>query len=183
MEKKYTDDSYALHTDLYQINMVQSYWQDQIQNKKAVFEIISENFLLTVDMRFLLDLKKSSIILRSFVFQNSDIDYLQNELHTMKNFWIIYRNLDFTDHPLHERRRARIRQMSRSLQVEAPLAEAQLIETALLNIVNYQTLIATKASRIKQVIGDEVCSGIRFKTGSRNGCGNLGSESRLYCRL
>ena len=40
--------------------------------------------------------------------------------------------------------------------MEAPLAEAQLIETALLNIVNYQTLIATKASRIKQVVGDEV---------------------------
>ena len=42
------------------------------------------------------------------------------------------------------------------IQVEAPLAEAQIIETALLNIVNYQTLIATKASRIKQVVGDEV---------------------------
>ena len=41
------------------------------------------------------------------------------------------------------------------IRIEAPLAEAQLIETALLNIVNYQTLIATKASRIKQVLGDE----------------------------
>ena len=42
------------------------------------------------------------------------------------------------------------------LSVDAPLAEAQLIETALLNIINYQTLIATKASRIKQVVGNEV---------------------------
>ena len=41
------------------------------------------------------------------------------------------------------------------IRVDAPLAEAQLIETALLNIVNYQTLIATKASRIKQVVGNE----------------------------
>ena len=39
--------------------------------------------------------------------------------------------------------------------IEAPLAEAQLIETAMLNIINYQTLIATKASRIKQVLGEE----------------------------
>lgn len=38
------------------------------------------------------------------------------------------------------------------IRIEAPLVEAQLIETALLNIVNYQTLIATKASRIKQII-------------------------------
>ncbi|MDV2686933.1 nicotinate phosphoribosyltransferase, partial [Alkalihalophilus lindianensis] len=48
------------------------------------------------------------------------------------------------------------------LRVDAPLAEAQLIETALLNIVNYQTLIATKASRIKQVVGHEVA--IEFGT-------------------
>ena len=42
------------------------------------------------------------------------------------------------------------------VRIEAPLVEAQLIETALLNIVNYQTLIATKASRIKQIIKNEV---------------------------
>ncbi|HSI67145.1 MAG TPA: nicotinate phosphoribosyltransferase, partial [Planococcus sp. (in: firmicutes)] len=41
------------------------------------------------------------------------------------------------------------------LRIEAPLVEGQLIETALLNIVNYQTLIATKASRIKQVVQEE----------------------------
>ncbi|MFP3514390.1 nicotinate phosphoribosyltransferase, partial [Peribacillus sp. SIMBA_075] len=49
------------------------------------------------------------------------------------------------------------------LRVEAPLAEARLIETALLNIVNYHTLVGTKASRIKQVIGD----GSALQFGSR----------------
>jgi len=42
------------------------------------------------------------------------------------------------------------------MRIEAPILEAQIIETAILNIVNYQTLIATKASRIKQVVGDDV---------------------------
>src|SRR5699024_3115876 len=41
------------------------------------------------------------------------------------------------------------------LRVEAPLAEAQLVETALLNIVNFQTLIATKAARIKQIVPEQ----------------------------
>ena len=42
--------------------------------------------------------------------------------------------------------------------VEAPLVQAQLIETPILNIINFQTLIATKASRIKQVVGKGVLS-------------------------
>ena len=41
------------------------------------------------------------------------------------------------------------------MRIEAPLAEAQIIETAILNIINFQTLIATKASRIKQLLGDD----------------------------
>ncbi len=41
------------------------------------------------------------------------------------------------------------------LRVDAPLGEAQIIETALLNIVNYQTLIATKATRMKHAAGND----------------------------
>ena len=41
------------------------------------------------------------------------------------------------------------------MRIEAPLIQCQLIETAILNIVNYQTLIATKASRIKHIIGSD----------------------------
>ena len=42
----YKDDSLTLHTDLYQINMMQVYFNQGIHNKKAVFEVISVNFRL-----------------------------------------------------------------------------------------------------------------------------------------
>lgn len=41
------------------------------------------------------------------------------------------------------------------LQVEGPLVDCQLVETAILNIVNYQTLIVTKAARVRSACGDD----------------------------
>ena len=40
MKHIYHDDSYTLHTDLYQINMAETYWKDGIHNKRCGFRII-----------------------------------------------------------------------------------------------------------------------------------------------
>ena len=49
----YPDDSLTLHTDLYQINMMQVYFDQGIHNKKAVLRFISANSLLRTAMQFL----------------------------------------------------------------------------------------------------------------------------------
>ena len=48
----YKDDSLTLHTDLYQINMMQVYFNQGIHNKKAVFEDISVNFRLKMALLY-----------------------------------------------------------------------------------------------------------------------------------
>lgn len=92
--------------------------------------------------------------LNNLTFSQSDLDYLQS-LGYHGEFLDYLRNLKmsltvrsvqegdlvFTNEPI--------------VQVEGPLAQCQLVETALLNIVNFQTLIATKAARIRSVIEDE----------------------------
>lgn len=55
MSSNYADDSNVLHTDLYQINMAESYWADGIHNRKSVFELFLEAYLLAMAMRFLQD--------------------------------------------------------------------------------------------------------------------------------
>ena len=68
------------------------------------------------------------------------------------------------------------------LRVDAPLGEAQIIETALLNIVNYQTLIATKAARMKHAANNDEL--LEFGTTCpRVRCSPLGHTRCLYWRF
>jgi len=75
-------------------------------------------------------------------YEDDFISYLKELRFTGDVYSMVEGELVFANEPI--------------IRVESTLIEAQLIETALLNIVNYQTLIATKASRIKQVVKDEV---------------------------
>ena len=88
--------------------------------------------------------------IENFGFTNEDITYLKS-IGYEEDFLNYLKDLKFTGN---------IKSMQEGeicfgneplLRVEAPLIQAQLIETILLNIINFQTLIATKASRIRQI--------------------------------
>jgi len=155
MATKYNDDSFLIHTDLYQINMLETYWRDGMHNRKAVFELFFRKLPFGNGYAVFAGLERMIDMVQNFKFSKDDIEYLRNEGGFQEDFLDYLTSLRFT---------GKIRSMKEGevvfageplVQVEAPLAEAQLIETVLLNIVNYQTLIATKASRIKHVIPNE----------------------------
>jgi nicotinate phosphoribosyltransferase len=155
MATNYNDDSFLIHTDLYQINMVETYWRDGKHNRKAVFELFFRKLPFGNGYAVFAGLERVINIVKEFKFSHDDIEYLRTEGGFQEDFLDYLKELRFT---------GMIRSMKEGeivfageplLRVEAPLAEAQLIETVLLNIVNYQTLIATKASRIKHVIPNE----------------------------
>lgn len=159
---KYTDDSLMLHTDLYQINMAETYWEDNMHNRKAVFEVFFRKLPFSNGYGVFAGLERIVEYLQSFSFTESDIEYLRDELGYKEDYLEYLKEVRFT---------GTVRSMVEGelvfanepiLRIEAPLAEAQMIETALLNIVNYQTLIATKASRIKHVVGEQ--SAMEFGT-------------------
>lgn len=154
MNRKYTDDSLALHTDLYEINMVQSYWEDGIHNKRAVFEVFFRKMPFGHGYAVFAGLEKVIDYISNFKFTESDLAYLR-EIGYPEDFLTYLKTVRFTGTLRSVVEGEIVFGNEPLIRVEAPLAEAQLIETALLNIVNYQTLIATKASRIKQVVGDE----------------------------
>lgn len=156
MGTKFKDDSLMLHTDLYQINMMETYWRDGIHNRRAVFDLFFRKLPFGNGYAVFAGLERIISFIENFGFSDDDIQYLREEELFGEDFLAFLKELRFT---------GTIRAMQEGeivfanqplLRVDAPLAEAQLIETALLNIVNYQTLIATKASRIKQVVKDEI---------------------------
>lgn len=158
----YTDDSFALHTDKYQINMTQAYWKDGIDQRKAVFEVYFRKIPFHNGYAIFAGLERVIRYLQNFRFTESDLAYLREEGYG-EDYLAYLEKIRFTGTLRSMREGELVFANEPILRVEAPLAEAQLIETALLNIVNYQTLIATKASRIKQVIGE----GISMEFGTR----------------
>ncbi|BDH63325.1 nicotinate phosphoribosyltransferase [Lysinibacillus sp. PLM2] len=155
MKSKYEDDSLTLHTDLYQINMAESYWADGIHDRKAIFELYFRKLPFGNGYAIFAGLERILEYLKNFHFSESDLSYLKYELGYNDDFLEYLKKVRFTGSVYSMVEGEVVFANEPIIRVEATLAEAQLVETALLNIVNYQTLIATKASRIKHIIANE----------------------------
>ncbi|WP_106498172.1 nicotinate phosphoribosyltransferase [Lentibacillus sp. Marseille-P4043] len=152
----YTDDSLALHTDLYQINMAETYWADNMHNRKAVFDLYFRKMPFESGFAVFAGLERIIDYINNFRFSASDLSYLKEELGYGDDFIDYLKGISFNGTIKSVCEGEIVFGNEPLLRVEATLAEAQLMETALLNIVNYQTLIATKAARIKHIVGDQL---------------------------
>ncbi|MDR2832303.1 MAG: nicotinate phosphoribosyltransferase, partial [Streptococcaceae bacterium] len=92
---------------------------------------------------------------QNLTFTQADIDYLRDFKQYPEEFLAYLKDFKFTGTLRSVYEGDLVFANEPLVQVEGPLIECQLIETALLNIINFQTLIATKSSRIKSVIGNE----------------------------
>lgn len=152
---KYEDDSLMLHTDLYQINMGETYWNDGIHERTAIFDLYFRSMPFNSGYAIFSGLERIVQFIENFKFTDTDIEYLR-EVGYQDDYLDYLKALRFTGNIRGMKEGELCFNNEPLIRVEAPLIQAQLVETALLNIVNFQTLIATKASRIKQVVRDEI---------------------------
>ncbi|MGV3489446.1 MAG: nicotinate phosphoribosyltransferase [Tuberibacillus sp.] len=150
----FRDDSLVLHTDLYQINMAETYWKDGFENRKAVFELYFRKMPFGNGYAVFAGLERVIEFLEDFHFTETDIKYLK-DLGYSDEYIDYLKGIRFTGTLRSMREGEVVFANEPLLRIEAPIVEAILLETPILNIINYQTLIATKASRIKEVIGNE----------------------------
>lgn len=139
-------------TDLYQINMMYAHYRSGRMQQEAVFDLYYRTNPGGNGYAVAAGLEQVIEYIHNLVFSDEDIDYLQNVgqyeggfLEELRRFrfrgdlWAIPEGtVIFPQEPL--------------IRMKGTMFEAHLVETALLNIVNHQTLIATKASRIMEAV-------------------------------
>ena len=160
------NNNMILSTDFYQLTMIAAYYQYNLQNSIseeddiATFELFmrklpqNRNYLIFAGLEqvihYLLNARfneKTIEFLRNKpVFKKIDESFFDEYLPNFKfnlNLWAMQEgNFFFPNEPI--------------LRIQGPLIHAQLAETYLLNVVNFQTIIASKASRIRCIAPNKV---------------------------
>jgi nicotinate phosphoribosyltransferase len=148
-----TDDS-AMSTDLYQLTMAAAYLQAGQADKKAVFEMFVRNLPRNRAYLVAAGLEQAIHFLHHMKFNDNHISYLQS-VDAFKgindNFFEYLRKFKFTGTVWGIPEGTIIFPNEPIIRIEAPIIEAQIVETYLLSMINFQSLIATKASRIVNV--------------------------------
>jgi len=138
----------TMMTDLYQLTMMYGYYKHGMQNNEAIFDLFFRR--LKDDISYCIMAGTASVVdyIKNLHFAKEDIDYLRSLELFDEDFLEYLSHLRFTGEIYGMEEGTVVFPGEPLLRVKAPILEAQLIETTLLNLVNHQTLIATKASRV-----------------------------------
>ena len=142
------DRNLTLLTDLYQLTMMNGYLSHQRNKEIAVFDVFfRQNDMITYSLACGLEQVVDYVL--NLNFGDEEIAYLDSLGIFNKEFLDYLRDFKFTGDIYAEG--TVVFPGEPILTVKAPVMQAQLVETAILNIMNFQTLIATKAAKIKLV--------------------------------
>ena len=137
-----------LLTDLYQLTMLAGYLEEGMAEKHAVFDLFFRKNPFEGGYAVFAGLEPALEYLEGLRFLPEELEYLQDLGMFKPNFIEFLRGFRFHCTVTAPPEGTVVFANEPLLTVEGALAEAQFVETALLNIINFQTLVATKAARI-----------------------------------
>lgn len=146
--------AYGLLTDLYQLTMAQGYWENGKLDEQACFTVFFRDAPFKGGFAIACGMSQLAEMIDGFEFTESDIEYLAGlnapgggklfEAEFLEYLQALKLSVDIDA----VREGEVVFPMEPIVRVMGPILECQLLETALLNCVNFQTLIATKAARV-----------------------------------
>ena len=146
----------TLLTDLYELTMMNGYFLEGKQDEIAVFDVFfRQNELITYSVAAGLEQAVDYVL--NLSFGEEEIAYLKSLGIFDEGFLRYLAGLKFTGDIYSVPEGTVVFPKEPILTVRAPVIQAQLVETAILNIINHQTLIASKAAKIRYAAkGDNV---------------------------
>ncbi len=160
MAKDYTTErtktnNLTLLTDLYQLTMMNGYRRCKLDERRAVFDIFYRgnggySYAIAAGLEQAID------YILNLHFDQSDIAYLRSLGIFDDDFLKALEKFEFTGDIKAVPEGTMVFPYEPILTVSAPLWQAQLVETALLTFINHQTLIATKAARLKECTKNKI---------------------------
>jgi nicotinate phosphoribosyltransferase len=147
----------AMLTDMYQITMTYAYWKAGRQNDFAVFDLFFRKNPFKGEFCIFAGLDEVLGHLAAFKFTPEDVEFLKTLMpHCEEEFWEYMMGLDCSEMVVYAQDEGSlVFPREPLLRVEGPLAVGQLLETTLLNLVNFPSLVATNAARMRLAAGSE----------------------------
>ena len=138
----------TLMTDLYELTMMQGYFRHKDRNETVIFDAFYRSNPCNGGYAISAGLEQVIQYIRELRFDWEDIDYLASLNIFEKDFLEYLRTFRFSGDIWAIPEGTVMFPREPVIKVIAPIMEAQLVETAILNIINHQSLIATKAARV-----------------------------------
>ncbi len=145
------------YTDLYQIAMGQTYFREGLADKRACFDYFFRKFPFAGGYVVFAGLDDVLEVLEGWQFSAEDIDYLASRGFE-RDYLTYLSELRFRGDIHAPREGDVVFPTEPLLRVEGSIIETQLIETMILNLLNFESLVATKAARMRSVAGDSILS-------------------------
>ncbi|MBD1823878.1 nicotinate phosphoribosyltransferase [Cyanobacteria bacterium FACHB-DQ100] len=168
-------EDYSLLTDLYQLTMAACYVGEGLDQRRASFELSVRRLPKGFGYLIAMGLAQALEYLENFQFGDAQILALQSTgifEQAPERFWARLKEGQFEGDVWAVPEGTAVFANEPLLRIEAPLWQAQLVETYLLNTINYQTLVATRAARMRDVAGKDA---ILFEFGTRRAFSPQGS--------
>lgn len=138
----------TLMTDLYELTMMQGYFKNKDRNETVIFDAFYRNNPMDSGYAICAGLEQVIEYINNLHFSAEDLDYLRSLGIFEEDFLEYLRDFRFSGDIYAIPEGSVMFPREPMVKVIAPIMEAQLVETAILNLVNHQSLIATKTSRV-----------------------------------
>ncbi len=138
----------TLLTDLYELTMMQGYFKHKDRNETVIFDAFYRNNPGDGGYAIAAGLEQVIQYIKELHFSKEDIDYLSSLGIFRQDFLDYLKDFTFTGDIYAIPEGTVVFPREPLIKVIAPIMQAQLVETAILNIINHQSLIATKAARV-----------------------------------